>query len=265
MCTGRHALQAAGGRGSSEVHSSTGHKHSPGCWAVARSGIPAREPLFNGTICRHPGRWGQLATSRGFTFGGDGGVEHLEVHPVAPCCRLMCLHIPTWSPLCRTSGRQIIIGGLLQACSALVCMERPGRPCRLAQPQGSSCSAYMEIPVPVLQVAPPAFLPVPGSLGLYQQGHGLSVFLNSRGEVSAYDPHGEQVWQVCSPQAYLSPFPAAGAALPCPLPCSADVAAVFLGRCAGASVQYRVPCAWDLYQRVISAHKNIYRSRTARH
>ena len=76
--------QAAGGRGSSEVHSSTGHKHIPGCWAIARSGIPAHEPLFNGTICRHPGRWGQLAQSRGFTFGSDGGVEHLEVHPICP-------------------------------------------------------------------------------------------------------------------------------------------------------------------------------------
>ena len=47
-----------------------------------------------------------------------------------------------------------------------------------------------------MQIAPPAFLPVPGSLGLYQQGHGLTVFLNSRGEATAYDPHGEQMWQV---------------------------------------------------------------------
>ncbi len=46
------------------------------------------------------------------------------------------------------------------------------------------------------QVAPPAFLPVPGSLGLYQQGHGLTVFLNSRGEVTAYHPNGVQMWQV---------------------------------------------------------------------
>lgn len=46
------------------------------------------------------------------------------------------------------------------------------------------------------QVAPPAFLPVPGSLGLYQQGHGLTVFLNSRGEVTAYHPSGVQMWQV---------------------------------------------------------------------
>lgn len=48
----------------------------------------------------------------------------------------------------------------------------------------------------MLQVAPPAFLPVPGSLGLYQHGHGLTVFLNSRGEVTAYGPHGGQIWQV---------------------------------------------------------------------
>jgi hypothetical protein len=72
-------MQAAGGKGSSELHSSTGHKHIPGCWAIARSGIPPREPLFNGTICRHPGRWGQPAYSRGFTFGTDGGVEQLDV------------------------------------------------------------------------------------------------------------------------------------------------------------------------------------------
>ena len=77
-------MQAAGGKGSSEMHSSTGHKHIPGCWAIARSGIPPREPLFNGTICRHPGRWGQLAYSRGFSFGTDGGSEELEVCLV-PC------------------------------------------------------------------------------------------------------------------------------------------------------------------------------------
>ena len=52
---------------------------------------------------------------------------------------------------------------------------------------------------PAVQIAPPAFLPVPGSLGLYQQGHGLTVFLNSRGEATAYDPHGEQMWQVSLP------------------------------------------------------------------
>lgn len=47
-----------------------------------------------------------------------------------------------------------------------------------------------------VQVAPPAFLPVPGPRGLYQQGHGIAAFLNSRGEVTAYSPHGERLWQV---------------------------------------------------------------------
>ena len=87
------------------MHSSTGHNHIPGCWAVARSGIPAREPLFNGTICRHPGRWGQLAYSRGFTFGNDGGAEHLEVHSN------FCLRMSTRPTSVREeSVRQIIAG-----------------------------------------------------------------------------------------------------------------------------------------------------------
>ena len=50
------------------------------------------------------------------------------------------------------------------------------------------------------QVAPPAFLPVPGPRGLYQQGHGLAAFLNSRGEVTAYNAHGERLWQVTHSQ-----------------------------------------------------------------
>jgi hypothetical protein len=53
---------------------------------------------------------------------------------------------------------------------------------------------------PMLQVAPPAFLPVPGPRGLYQQGHGLAIFLNSRGEVTAYSAHGEHIWQVRAQQ-----------------------------------------------------------------
>ena len=84
------------------MHSSTGHEHIPGCWAIARSGIPAREPLFNGTICRHPGRWGQLAYSRGFTFGNDGGVEHLEVHcATAVSNRVFCVR-----ETCRSGSAQ---------------------------------------------------------------------------------------------------------------------------------------------------------------
>lgn len=92
-------MQAAGGKGSSELHSSTGHKHIPGCWAIARSGIPAREPLFNGTICRHPGRWGQLAYSRGFSFGSAGGVEHLQVQQYRFQSALSTKIVNTWGML----------------------------------------------------------------------------------------------------------------------------------------------------------------------
>ncbi|EIE27009.1 hypothetical protein COCSUDRAFT_83568 [Coccomyxa subellipsoidea C-169] len=114
-------VQVAGGHGSPDG-GSPGHRHTPGCWAVAKSGIPPREPLFNATICRFPGQWGAESSARAFSFGTDGGVVPLEV-------------------------------------------------------------------------APPAFLPVPGPRGLYQQGHGLAAFLNSRGEVTAYNAHGERLWQ----------------------------------------------------------------------
>ncbi|KAK9916603.1 hypothetical protein WJX75_004756 [Coccomyxa subellipsoidea] len=114
-------VQVAGGHGSPDGATSS-HRHTPGCWAVAKSGIPPREPLFNATICRFPGQWGAEASARAFSFGTDGGVVPLEV-------------------------------------------------------------------------APPAFLPVPGPRGLYQQGHGLAAFLNSRGEVTAYNAHGERLWQ----------------------------------------------------------------------
>jgi hypothetical protein len=73
--------QAAGGSGSPGPHSDTGHAHSPGCWAVARSGIPPREPLFNGTICRFPGQWGAQAFARAFALGAAGGVAPLEAMP----------------------------------------------------------------------------------------------------------------------------------------------------------------------------------------
>ncbi|BDA41145.1 hypothetical protein COCOBI_01-8000 [Coccomyxa sp. Obi] len=116
-------VQVAGGHGSPDARGDApGHRHTPGCWAVAKSGIPPREPLFNATICRFPGQWGAEASARAFSFGSDGGVVPLEV-------------------------------------------------------------------------APPAFLPVPGPRGLYQQGHGIAVFLNSRGEVTAYNSHGQRLWQ----------------------------------------------------------------------
>ena len=44
-------MQAVGTR-NHEQQSVTGHAHAHRCWASALSGIPPREPLFNGSICR---------------------------------------------------------------------------------------------------------------------------------------------------------------------------------------------------------------------
>ncbi len=35
-----------------EDMSATGHRHAPACWATVHSGLPPRQPLFNGTVCR---------------------------------------------------------------------------------------------------------------------------------------------------------------------------------------------------------------------
>jgi hypothetical protein len=55
-----------------------------------------------------------------------------------------------------------------------------------------------------LQVAPPIVLPMPGKQGRYRVGKvgqkGIAVFLNSRGEMTAYDPQGEMLWQVRQPE-----------------------------------------------------------------
>ena len=48
----------------------------------------------------------------------------------------------------------------------------------------------------LLQVAAPAVLPLPGPHGHYKRGYGLVLFLNSRGEATAYHPFGERAWQV---------------------------------------------------------------------
>ena len=47
-----------------------------------------------------------------------------------------------------------------------------------------------------LEVAPPALLPVPGPHGKVRRSRGYAVFLNSRGEVTAYNPRGRLEWQV---------------------------------------------------------------------
>jgi len=52
------------------------------------------------------------------------------------------------------------------------------------------------------QVATPALLPLPGPHGHYRRGYGLVLFLNSRGEVTAYHPYGERAWQARAPSAH---------------------------------------------------------------
>ena len=47
----------------------------------------------------------------------------------------------------------------------------------------------------LVQVAPPIILPVPTSSGQYKKGSGLAVYLNSLGEMTALNSHGEQEWQ----------------------------------------------------------------------
>ncbi|KAK9789953.1 hypothetical protein WJX73_002050 [Symbiochloris irregularis] len=113
-------VQASGTR-NHEQQSMTGHAHAHPCWASASSGIPPREPLFNGSICR----------------------------PAS----LAFLH----SGLAR--GRDL---------------------------------------ADAVQVTAPVLLPIPGPHGHYRAGLGMAVFLNSRGEVTAYHPLGHQAWQVAT-------------------------------------------------------------------
>ena len=61
---------------------------------------------------------------------------------------------------------------------------------RLERGRGLTCCACC------VQVAPPAFLPLPGPRGWHQRGRGLVLFLNSRGELTAFSPHGQRLWQV---------------------------------------------------------------------
>ncbi len=52
--------------------------------------------------------------------------------------------------------------------------------------------------VPPLEVATPAVLPQPpqrSDMGHHEAGN-LAVFLNSRGEVTAYSATGRKLWQV---------------------------------------------------------------------
>ena len=46
------------------------------------------------------------------------------------------------------------------------------------------------------EVAPPAMLPIAGAHGHVRRNRGHAAFLNSRGEVTAYNPRGHMEWQV---------------------------------------------------------------------
>ncbi|PRW61178.1 FG-GAP repeat-containing isoform B [Chlorella sorokiniana] len=99
-----------------EGAANVGHERGRFCWMSVKAGIPARLPLFNGTVCR-PGRARYLQRSE-------------------------------------------------------VLRE--------------------------IEMAPPIFLPQPGKKGQYRAGlgqKGMVVFLNSMGELSAYDSAGDLLWQ----------------------------------------------------------------------
>ena len=64
--------------------------------------------------------------------------------------------------------------------------------------------ANMGTSIPPLEVATPAVLPQPpkkSDMGHHQTGD-LAVFLNSRGEVTAYSSSGQKMWQVQLPPLY---------------------------------------------------------------
>lgn len=101
---------------------SNSHQHHGYCYATVSSGIPPRQHLFDGSICR-PFR---------------AGIHGLD-------------RMPRLGPV---------------------------------------------------EVAPPIVLPIPGHRGHYLKPVNLAVFLNSRGEVSAYDERGHLMWQVRAPIAW---------------------------------------------------------------
>ncbi|KAL4855412.1 Importin-5 [Chlorella vulgaris] len=78
-----------------------------------------------------------------------------------------------------------------------------GIPARLHLFNGTICRAFGRklrrgVRLQAIEVAPPIFLPQPGKHGNYRGGlaqKGLAVILNSQGELSAYDPAGDLLWQ----------------------------------------------------------------------
>ena len=58
-------------------------------------------------------------------------------------------------------------------------------------------------------MATPVMLPIPTASGHYRAvrgQHGLAVFLNSRGELTAFDTHGGKRWQVQTSASWLNHF-----------------------------------------------------------
>eukprot|EP00884_Botryococcus_braunii_P007301 jgi/Botrbrau1/16572/Bobra.0068s0003.2 len=117
-------MQAHAGR--PRMLTDTGHKHVPPCWATATSGVPPKDPFFNGSICR----------------------------------------LPLWQA---GQSWQNMMGTPLD-----------------------------EVAMQPVDVISPAFLPIPGPAGHFRNSWGLAVFLNSRGEVTAFNPYGDKAWQVPS-------------------------------------------------------------------
>mmetsp|Transcript_21460 Transcript_21460/g.51195 ORF Transcript_21460/g.51195 Transcript_21460/m.51195 type:complete len:700 (-) Transcript_21460:224-2323(-) len=69
-----------GGKPRTIMISETGHRHTPRCWVYVTSGVPPKEPLFNGTLCRSSGLDNGFG-SRGFNW--DPLMSSVEIAPPA--------------------------------------------------------------------------------------------------------------------------------------------------------------------------------------
>lgn len=74
-----HSLQAVGGNGAEQTVVSGSMEVLRPCWAVATSGVPVREQLFNASICHHSPfnlfQHGEFSRN----FGRTSDVSSLEV------------------------------------------------------------------------------------------------------------------------------------------------------------------------------------------
>ncbi|CAA6656401.1 unnamed protein product [Spirodela intermedia] len=134
-------VQAVGGRGVEQTVVSGSMEVLRPCWAVATSGVPVREQLFNVSICQH-------AHFNLFYHSGD---------------------------FARTFGR-----------------------------------AAAAADTQSLEVATPILLPRPDGHRHRKGSHGDVIFLNNRGEMTAYSPglHGEDAvwrWQITTGASWTNP------------------------------------------------------------